>query len=512
MNQFSQTDDLKTLRLPSGFIKLRDDAKFLESESALVIISPNGHLWLKASWIKNLHSKLQPLLRKGCFEEKLIRSIDEEKRRVVKAYLNALNQSGVLLGKYSKQKESLDENRLLSGSTKNQQFYSKKNLSADFHFNENLIVRQNGSEQILVAFDSANLLRVCNALLVAGNFRQNCLVLNDSPMSETGLFTKVSEWLLSDLPKNYPGYQEIKFYHWDEKHLNCRLKFKKHPARLFSFRDIVQKTGLVTPQKTTPQLPLAVLERNVSRESVKELTISINYQPAADNIVIREMVRQTAFSGQDGAPVSKSFHSSKDFLASASKLELQAELIDQTVSRIFAAADDASVTEIEIFSKFENVPAINYLQTVLRKQFSSLVIRRQRLFDHFYIYQAGSNKTVSLCEEKAFFDLLLLLTYSEYYRTLAEAIQPVYFYSGYSSFVARRKLRLLVKQARKYLFKTHGENFPEIEKIETFWGSFYWVGIKARNKENFNQIYNQQKLEKKFNNKLQVGEEGELFK
>lgn len=489
MNQFNLTDDTKTQELPSGFIKLRDDARFLENESALVIISPNGCLWLKSSWIKNLHSKLYSLLRKGCFEDQLIYSVDEKNRSLVKAYLKALNRSGVLLGKYSRQK-NLSENRTSNNSTKGWTDYVTKTLAAEYHPNENLIVKRKGAQQILVMLDSANLLRVCNALLTAAEFGRICLVLNDSSMSKTVLFTKLAEWLLSDPPKNYPGCEEIKIYDFDEKHLNCRVKFKKHPARLLSFRDVVQKIGIVVPQKVIPQLPLAVLERNVSLEPVNEITVSVNYQPAADNIVIRELVRQTAFRDQKSAAISKPTISSEDFPASASRLELQAQLIDRTVGEIIETAEDEmAFTETDIFSEFQDFPAIHYLQTVLREKFSSMTIHRQTVFDRFYLFRAGSNKTASLCEEKAFFDLLLSITYHEYYRTFAPAIQSARFYSGYSSFVSRRKLRLMVKQSRKYLLETHGANFSNIKKTETFWGTFYWADVKVKTEATYHQNY-----------------------
>lgn len=463
--------------ISSDFIKFRPEVRFVIDENTIIIITPSGYKRLSSDWIIKLHERLCPLLTTGCFRNQLLNRVPQETKNAVNLYLRILEQSGAFIN-----------NKNL---TSEQNFSHFSDLFPDLPKNSGALIEVDGQGKIVVICSRFDLLRRLKDLGANDLKRLITVLLLPDDFEMSASFGRVINWHLQSESFLSQRFGNILFFRWDAADLSCQLLFQKSLFEKLSFRDLTDSLSLISPIKTVSQLPLAILSLDTGK--TPEIFASVNYKAAADGLMIREIVRQTAFI--KNVPVSNQtadhFHISVSqtsaeftvgFFSSASRTEIRAKILDFAAKKLFTSIPDKF--GLDALALPSRIPATRYLQEVLRVKSSNLPVGKECFEGGFYRFSNEFCGSVSLSEEKALHDFLLRNVFAEYYPATELNGKNVRFYSGFSSFAAQRELKKMIECGEKLLKKNFAGFNLKINKVSTFWGDFYW-GKQPDEAENF---------------------------
>ena len=463
-------------------IRLRPEVIFVEQDDNLTVISATKHKNLKASWIRPLHQKLFPVLSKGCSEKLLLGSVDASRKVIVRTYINALKQCEALTFDGNHIKENGDS--LPDDFHNEYAFFSlssikKQSFSDVLSRNKKLFIESDDRNTIICLTDHDSFLPPIDYLLKRKQYKRVIFFLIDISQDLQNLLPEIFDWASSLLVLPFTGNERLLIYSINENDgLNCKLKFKKSLNSSSDLQELFWKTGTIGQQSDISQIPL-VFVRTGNESSVREITIGLNYHSIAADSAVRENVRQMLFSewkekSDEQTGEEKLSNRFKNVLTSASKTELCGKILDFAGKRIFDEPQFAK-REIDGLTAFEKIAEIKYLQNILRVRFDSLLISESESRG-FFRYEGNGFSAVSICREKALFDLLLRIAAAEFYSAFAKD-SDYSFYSGFAPFADRRELKKLIKKSGRFSRFDEKTDLPPIKKIETFWGEFFWTEI-----------------------------------
>ncbi|MGC2237167.1 MAG: hypothetical protein WA584_13460 [Pyrinomonadaceae bacterium] len=444
----TDTSEKETYSTTSDFIKIRPEVRFINDDDGIVIITASGYKRLNSKWIKKLHEKIYPVLLNGCSKDALLKRFENETRTALSLYLQALEKSDSFIKGNIRMEAYRDSSGLSSQEL-------TKNLTKDHDAATTINLAK--KNQILIICTPLNLFQILDKLKEFGKNKQIIIFLLDENFTPDVFFTRLVKWHMQAEPFLSKKLFSISFFRWDDNNLSCALKFRKTPSGLLSFSDLIKEIDLISPVKTVSQLPLSIVSLNHKK------MISLNYKSAAESLLIGEIIKQTAFTQN-----ANDFN----FVSSASRLEIRAKILDESAAALFEST--SADKRIDALNLSSGVPAIDYLQKVLRVKISTLPVKKDVSDNCFYRFSGESCSFVSLSEKKALHDFLLFAVYSIFYSSADFKTEKAAFHSNILMFESKKELKKMIKSAEKLLKKNYRNYTLKINKVSTFWGNFYW--------------------------------------
>ena len=469
----------------TDYLKLRPEVKFIVDD-AVVIITPGGYKRLNSKWIKQLHEKIYPILVKGCSKNRLLHQVPEEIKSAVNLYLQVLDKSGLFV----KERKSLTdfENGIHLSNGKPADTVSDLPLElvlpedcADIFEFEAV-----GGTSKHIFCKWRTLFRVLENLAENYNGKQISIVLLPENFKTDHLFTRIINWHLMTKTFMTGKAGNISFFHWDSRNLTCKLLFQKNSVKRLCFKDLLDNLTLVSPVKAVSQIPVSIASFNPDYFEIPEIILGLNYKAAAASLLIREIIRQTVFTKESPALNQNTDYSDKsveqthadfetDFFSSMSRTSIKTNILDNEAVKLFQTSSDDN--EFDALTLPNQIPAIRYLQEVLRLRLAALPVKSSVFEKSFYRFSSESNSSVSVCEEKAFHDLLLQMVYAVYYSDAGLDEKKLLFYSNVQTFDSQKKLGQKIEKGQTVLRSNSSSFNLGLNKIFTFWGTFYWRKI-----------------------------------
>jgi hypothetical protein len=468
-------------------IRLLPETIFVEHEKTLTVISSTKHKRLTSNWVKVLHERLYPILLKGCSKKLLFDSVDESKRVIIKTYLNALKQCGALVFDNRSNKALFPEELHAKYNFLSFSLVNEKLLCQVLSKNKEIIV-ENDSDAVICVVNNNSFLPLVNDLLNAKLYKKLVFLITDFTDVSVLPFSVIINWLKMILTLPSHANTEMLIYELtDINGLNCSLKLQKSFTSSICLSEIHKKIKTIDQHQSISQVPL-VFAKVREELYTKEIVFGLNYNSIFQDLAVKKTVQQI-LSVKEKEKKEKRKNTRQQLLqnlnyiiTSASKIELHGKILD-FVGNKFSDFSESSKCQLDGLNIYKGIPEINYLQQILQSRFFSLPVIESRV-KCLFRYEINDFSAVSICKEKALFELLLKVVKADFYPVEKEFPYCV-FYSGFAPFLSRPKLKELVKKSNLTISLDFKLKLPQVNRIETFWGNYFWSNIQ----ENENMTY-----------------------
>ncbi|HMG73600.1 MAG TPA: hypothetical protein VK582_08870 [Pyrinomonadaceae bacterium] len=407
----------------------------LSAKDVLYVLNRRGIFTIQAKNIDRLHDRLKGHLDGKHDQDTLLASVPAPQRPTIEKYLTKLQEVGAL----HCVEEDFDE--LVFVSLDGSYPHPKKEHDAYLFF-----ITPNDAHAVLFSLERWKKRAKKIVCVVAAS------------TIDVERRKQYAKWLLSNFnifPEQPFCYQ---LYQLDNAQERLTRLLEVRDSKAADLRTIPEQLNVITIADVD-QVPLVVARAAHPFFSRDISMVGLNYDDTYEQLMIEFCTRELL--GQHTQQVARS------------RLHLRISLLERYAET--QKTHDLLTTEsLDLLQDKTSHEDVSYLQDVLRLRVSSLPAQVSKTNANLFVYECNDRRACSFIRAKALRDILLFLTWDEFYQDASTQIYE-FATSDYQRFIKDSLLRTIADEREADLFVKYGPAQFSYRAVRC-WGRTAWAG------------------------------------